>query len=287
MMSANAAVSMRGLLVVGALAAAFGCTKTASTYCDDDEPCLDPVLSYCDLTGEHGSKNGCTEPPGEGTLSDATPGAPDARTGSPDGSTDSPTDATPADLCAGVDCSALDDACNQGYCVAATGECAAQPINEDMQCADTLCGELGPCGGFSSFCDEVGTAERTCQDLTCQAGACVVGPEYEDEQACERQTDGLTCDDTQNSCTPCGGFANTCDETGTRTCTRTEFECVASSCRSSPTSTEQSCVRQTEGVQCGTRPCNFNQGTQQLCCANQACGVTCGECVTPGAPVFR
>lgn len=285
-MRSKVALGVIVLLLGSAVTALTACTKVASSYCDADEPCLDPVLTYCDLTGEQGSKNRCTEPPGQGTLSDATPGGPDARTGAPDGSTDGRIDATPADLCAGVDCSALDDACNQGYCVAATGGCAAQPINEDMQCADTLCGEPGPCGGFSSFCDEVGIAERICQDLTCQAGACVVGPEYEDDQACERQTDGLTCDDTQNSCTACS-FSQTCDELGSRTCTRTEFECVASSCRPSATSTQESCTRQTDGVQCGSRTCNFNQGTQQLCCINQSCVATCGDCVIPGAPVFR
>ncbi len=268
------------IVLVAALAA--GCSKDASSYCDEDEPCTDPTLSFCDLAGEQGAPNQCVVPladAGAGAQADAAL-APDAR---PPGAIDAA-----SDRCAGVDCSALDDACNRGTCVPETGACAAQPINEDMVCAERICGEVGACGGFSSFCDEVGTAERTCQDLTCQAGACVAGPEYQDEEACERQTDGLTCDETTNSCTACGGFDSICDESGTRTCTRTTFTCAASACAASPTSTQQSCSRTTDGNQCGTRSCNFNQGTQQLCCnATQACSVTCGECITPAGPIWR
>jgi hypothetical protein len=267
------------IILVTVLAA--GCSKAESaTYCDEDKPCTDPVLSFCDLTGQQGAANQCVAPVddgGAGAQADAATD-PDAR---PPGEIDA------SDLCADVDCSALDDACNRGTCIPDTGACTVQPINEDMPCADPICGPLGACGGFSSFCDEVGTAERTCQDLTCQAGACVAGAEYEDDQACERNTDGMTCDDTTNTCTPCGGFGSICDESGTRTCTRTTFTCAASECAPSATPTQQTCSRDTDGTSCGTQPCNFNQGTIPLCCNAGGCSVTCGSCTTPAAPIFR
>lgn len=269
------------MLLLTVLAAGCGKPESAA-YCDEDEPCTDPALSFCDLTGERGAPNQCVAPMtdgGAGALADAaSTSTPDAR---PPGAADA------ADLCAGVDCSELDDACNRGVCVPETGACTVQPINEDMPCGEPICGDLGACGGFRSFCDEVGTAERTCQDLTCQAGACVAGPEYQDEEPCERDTDGLTCQDTTNTCTPCGGFGSTCDESGTRTCTQTTFACAASECAASATSTQQACSRDTDGSSCGARPCNFNQGTIPLCCSAGACSVTCGDCVTPGAPIFR
>jgi hypothetical protein len=64
------------------------------------------------------------------------------------------TDRCTAGVCAGtpVDCSSLDDACNQGVCNPATGACQAVPTNEGGSCDDAV------------FCN--GTD-------TCLSGACV------------------------------------------------------------------------------------------------------------------
>jgi len=227
----------------------------------------------CDANGS------CDEPSGDGGAGTSIDGAPtssDARPGS--------TDAAPAGLCAGVDCSDLDDPCNQGICDPDTGECEPQPINEDMPCAEPVCGDFGTCAGFADTCDEIGAHVRTCQDLTCRAGACEVGMPYEDEQLCSRDTDGITCGDPQTSCGACGGFGSVCEESGMRTCTTTTFACDNGTCEGAAGSSTESCSRSTEGLPCGTRPCNFSQGTIQQCCnAAEACSVDCGECITPVA----
>ena len=118
------------IVLVAALAA--GCSKDASSYCDEDEPCTDATFSFCDLAGVQGVPNQCVAPladGGAGAQADAAL-APDAR---PPGAIDAA-----SDLCAGVDCSALDDACNRGTCVPETGACAAQPINETRRTADVV-----------------------------------------------------------------------------------------------------------------------------------------------------
>jgi hypothetical protein len=248
--------------LAGAALALADCGKTSTSDCHDNDSC------------EPGGDGG------PGTPMDGAPGSSDARPGS--------TDAAPGDLCADVDCSDLDDPCNHGMCDPGTGECVPQPINEDMPCAERLCGDFGVCSGFEEPCGEIGTHVRACQDLTCRAGACEVGAPYEDEERCSRDTDGVTCDDPQSSCGSCDGFSSACDESGTRTCTTTTFACGNGTCLSTPKSSTQACSRQTEGNQCGTRSCNFNQGTQQLCCsATQMCSVLCGDCITPVAPIFR
>jgi len=240
--------------------------------------CARTSMSDCEANGS------CDEPGGDGAAGTSIDGAPVSTDARPSGSMD----AAPADLCAGVDCSDLDDPCNRGVCDPDTGECLPQPINEDMPCAERLCGDFDACIGFEEPCGEIGTHARTCQDLTCRAGACEVGAPYEDEQNCSRDTDGLTCDVPQSSCSPCGGFSSACDESGTETCTETTFACGNATCRPSSTSSTQACSRVTDGRPCGTRSCNFNQGTVQLCCnSSQSCSVDCGECMTLGAPVFR
>jgi hypothetical protein len=254
------------VLVAAGLAAAVlalaGCGNASMKECQDTDSCAD--------AGGDG---------GAGKSIDGAAGSSDASPGS--------TDAGPVDLCAGVDCSELDDSCNRGECDPDTGGCAPQPINEDMQCADPLCGTFGACSGFENLCDEIGGQVRTCQDLTCRAGACVVGAAYEDERNCSRDTDGITCDVPQSSCGACGGFSSSCDGSGMRTCTTTTFACGTGTCRSTSTSSMQACTRVTEGIPCETRSCNFGQGTQQLCCTSQMCSAPCGDCIVPRAPTFR
>lgn len=246
-----------------------GCGKAGTNDCEDNPSC------------EPGGDGGA------GTSVDGAPGSSDARPGSTDAGRGT-SDGAPVDLCAGVDCSKLDDRCNRGVCDPDSGDCVPQPINEDMPCADRLCGDFGTCTGFEEPCGELGNHVRTCQDLTCRAGACEVGAPYEDEQRCSRDTDGITCDDPQSSCGACGGFSSACDTSGMRTCTTTTFACGNGTCRGSSTSFPQSCSRPTDGLPCGSRPCNFDQGTQELCCnASQMCSVICGECITPVAPIFR
>ncbi|NOS99969.1 MAG: hypothetical protein HOP29_05025 [Phycisphaerales bacterium] len=111
-----------------------------------------------------------------------------------------------------VNCSSLNNQCNQGVCNPATGICQAQPINEGLTCTDgSLCttGDVcmaGVCAGTAVNCSSLNNQ--------CNVGVCNLGTGL-----CQAQTinEGLTCNDGLNCtvgdvCTSgvCGGIATDC-----------------------------------------------------------------------------
>jgi hypothetical protein len=180
------------------------------------------------------------------------------------------------DLAAGVcnfgavDCSSMNGECSTGVCEEATGACVAQPTNEDQLCgAGDACGAFGPCGNFSQDCDSSGTQTRSCTRNACQAGACV-GTQRTDTAACARVTEGLDCgSDTAPVCASCSGFTEPCGESGSQTCTWTDFSCRSDACVGSPASRNQACLRDTDGASCGM--------ATRTNCSDCAFGSDCGE----------
>jgi hypothetical protein len=150
-----------------------------------------------------------------------------------------------------VDCSSMNGECTTGVCEEATGACVAQPTNEDALCGrGDDCGAFGPCGSFDQVCDSSGTASRTCTRNACRAGVCA-GTQRTDTAACTRVTEGVDCqNDTVTSCGECGSFSETCDESGSQTCTCTDFKCRADVCAPVATSCAQACSRDTDGTTC-------------------------------------
>ncbi|HLU67781.1 MAG TPA: hypothetical protein VKZ63_15965 [Kofleriaceae bacterium] len=239
---------------------AFGCSRENSAYCDESTPCQDEVYSYCDLTGALGAMNGCVKPP----VDASSP---------PDGA---PPDA--ADLCAGVDCSALDSECTRGACDPSTGQCTAEPLEEGAACgAELECGDYSECEFPPGVCPTQGSMTRTCRQYTCQAGVCAAGAPYTESATCARETDGLSCGTTEigGPCSECGGFSeeNICDETGTQSCPCTRQVCAAGSCTVVNSTCSQSCTRQMDGF-----PCGLVNGKQR-CCAPQ--GICTAPCIDP------
>jgi hypothetical protein len=175
-----------------------------------------------------------------------------------------------------VDCSSMNSECSMGVCEEATGSCVAQPINEDQLCGrgDT-CGAFGPCGDFDQVCDSGGTQSRTCTRNACQAGACV-GTQRTDTAACTRVTEGVDCAaDTVGSCGACGGFNGTCGESGSQTCTCTDFKCSRDVCTPAATSCAQSCSRDTDGTTCANPTEVCPNCAYPSVCAQEAPARTC------------
>jgi hypothetical protein len=241
------------LLAIAVCGLGPGCSSPNPAYCDQDTPCQDPVYSYCDLTGAHGARNGCVKLVVDGGTS---------------GSGGS--DAAQVDLCAGVDCTSLDDECLRGVCDPRTGTCAAEPSSEAEACGTVQeCTEYTACT-FGSVCGETGVKTRTCVAYTCQAGACVAGDPAQDQAQCVRQTEGLSCGSTlYTSCSSCT-YSSTCAQSGSQTCTCTDYSCSSGSCQSSSSSCTRGCTRQTDGVLC-----NIVGGGQEVCCNNGACNTGC------------
>ncbi len=102
-------------------------------------------------------------------------------------------DACAAGDCLGdtKDCSALDDACNQGRCDPLDGACIAEPANEGQPCDDGLACSLGDrC--LEGACQPTGLVDCSALDDTCLAGVC-----QEPDGQCVTQpaNQGQPCDD--------------------------------------------------------------------------------------------
>ena len=176
-----------------------------------------------------------------------------------------------------VDCTAMTDDCNDGVCEMATGACIRVPAREASSCgAGQSCGAFGPCGGFADTCDGTGTQARDCVRNICQTGTCAAQP-YVENADCTRNTEGVACGaDTVTGCGGCGGFSDTCDESGTMSCTCTSFRCASQTCTANPTGCQQGCSRSTTGVTCGS-PTVTDCGTCTFgsVCAETAPDVSC------------
>jgi hypothetical protein len=128
--------------------------------------------------------------------------------------------------------------CTPESCVAANGcevarcngsECVMEPAcTEGQICCGGACAPAG--------CDDA----NGCTIDSCGAGGCEHAP-----------NDGLVCGTTlYTDWTPCDGFSDVCDETGTRTRIRMDPICMGGTCRSGETLETEACPRATAGIVC-------------------------------------
>jgi hypothetical protein len=108
-------------------------------------------------------------------------------------------------------------------------------------------------------------------------------------QACSRTTDGDSCGTTTyGAWGACGGFASTCDTTGTQSRKVTKYACSAGACATSTSSQSQSCTRKVaNGTSCGGS--NYCCGGSCVAKSSNshcgACGVVCSNGHSCGSPV--
>ncbi|RDV37219.1 hypothetical protein DV096_14645 [Bradymonadaceae bacterium TMQ3] len=147
--------------------------------------------------------------------------------------------------------------CSGGDCGAVTtsqtstrSDCARD--RSGVSCGSSTHTSWSACGGFANTCDTTGTQTRTRTDYNCSGGSCTTSTATE-TQACTRVTQGNSCGGNDyTSWSNCGGFSNTCDESGTQTRTRTEYHCSGGSCASSNFIESRTCYRDTDSSSCGT-----------------------------------
>jgi hypothetical protein len=187
--------------------------------------------------------------------------------------------------------SVLTPLCSAGVCeTAVTSQTQACARDTDgVGCGATTCDAFGSCGGYTSTCDETGTQSRTCTDRVCSAGSCA-GVARSESQSCTRSTMGVTCDVTTcGSYGSCGGYASTCDETGSQSRTCTDYECAGGGCAPQTRSESRGCTRSTTGLMCSATTCGAwgtcgsytstcdETGTQTRTCTDYECGSgSCG-----------
>ncbi len=193
-------------------------------------------------------------------------------------------------------CTTTSYTCSSGQCNLTSSSSRTQACSvsrEGAVCngASTCSG----CGGFSSTCDESGTQSCTTTVYTCSSGQCSNGTVTNSwSQACSESKYGIACGASPASCTACSGFSNTCDETGTQTCSTTAYICAGGSCGTpaGTSSWSQACSIDTDGQSCGPLsghcgPCegftsDCDQTGTQTCTTNSyACSG--GQCSSSGS----
>lgn len=117
----------------------------------------------------------------------------------------------------GASCNPEGEPCRTGVTDCSTGvpRCDVDGNQPNgSTCAATEIGSFGACGSFGGTCSESGTRSRSVTEFECSAGACVSNERTETE-GCGRDTDGVACGSVNTGpYGACGGFSNTCDETG-------------------------------------------------------------------------
>ena len=210
-------------------------------------------------------------------------------------------DACAAGTCRGiaVDCSHLDDDCNDGFCNPGTGACLRSPINNGGVCSDDdLCttGDLcddGDCRGVAVDCSHL---DDDCNEGVCNPanGNCVASA-INDGLACE---DGLFCTLNETCLVGlCGGGSDhPCDDGIDCTldaCDETDDRCVHTpdhaACDDDNACTDDACA---EGVGCESTANDENACTDGDTCTVDACrdGVCVGtdvDCPDDGDPCTR
>ncbi|MGM0578075.1 MAG: hypothetical protein ACQEXJ_20290 [Myxococcota bacterium] len=263
-------------------------SKTGS--CDDGDPCT--------------TDDTCADGVCVGTPKDCDDGNPcTSDICEPDGSCggDAEPDGTPCgdgktceagqcvDGCSLKDC---DDGnpCTSDDCAVEDGiaQCVNEPTDQGGACGQDSCGSWGSCD-YEGSCAEQGTRSRTCTQQVCDAGQCVSEQTTETE-SCDRSTQGDSCGSTDcDGWGSCDGFASTCDESGERSRTCTEYTCSGGQCQSDSYTETDSCSRNTDGTSCGSNcgswsscgdfssPCD-ETGQRTRTCTESVCSG--GQCET-------
>src|SRR5262249_35037311 len=211
------------------------CMPGTMTECDDQNPCTD---------------DGCDPQIGCSHTNNAAP-------------------------CDDGDACTSGDACSAGACVpGATKSCDDQnPCTDDACDPQTGCTHVNntaPCddGTFCNGADH------------CQGGNCSVHPGSPCAQSCDEVNDVCIGCLNDPDCGPvtygawgvCGGFASTCDTSGTQSRPVTTPHCNSGTCTSTQSTETQACTRTTDGDVCGA----VTYGTWS------ACGGFTGTCAESG-----
>jgi len=147
------------------------------------------------------------------------------------------------------------DTCVDGTCTAGTAKtcddknpCTTDTCDPGTGCVNGF--NIDPCND-GVFCNGADT---------CKDGVCAVHAGNPCGKVCDEAGDQCVGCVTDADCGPvtysawsaCGGYASTCDETGTQSRSVTTPKCVSNVCSNVVTTQAQACTRVTTGVVCGT-----------------------------------
>ncbi|HEX8435880.1 choice-of-anchor A family protein [Archangium sp.] len=142
----------------------------------------------------------------------------------------------------------------------ATGKCEGTTVNDTVTCtrstagvqcraaAHLACDVAEYCSGGVCPADGKTPAGTLCDD----GNTCTTSDKCDGAGSCNGMTQVPSCPVGSETVDACGGFSNTCDETGTRLRTKTtyKYNCATAKCEATTVKTTESCTRSTAGVQC-------------------------------------
>ncbi len=176
------------------------------------------------------------------------------------------------DRCAGGACAPEGPAPCAQFCNESTMACDECVVDDD--CGAVTRGPWGACGGFASTCDESGTQSRSVMTPRCMAGMCSVVTTSE-SQACPRDTEDVTCGTTTFSAWSACNYSDACDQSASRTRTRSERRCTNGACAIRSSTETGSCSRTVaDGTACGGAWLRCCSGT----CRDLRTNARCGAC---------
>ncbi|UJR85242.1 hypothetical protein [Sandaracinus amylolyticus] len=145
---------------------------------------------------------------------------------------------------------------------------------DGIACGVPTTGAWSACTYLDTTCSTSGSRTRTISTPTCASGSCAMIQTIETDTAgCARTTDGVMCGaPIPGAWSLCGGYDDSCDESGTQSRTITTPRCNAGTCTGSTTAPEmRACSRDTDGLMCGAETCT----DYGLCVRTSSSGSAC------------
>jgi len=157
--------------------------------------------------------------------------------------------------------------CNTPQTTTETGSCSRN--TDGSSCGSIQYGTWSTCGYISDCDNAAPDRSRTVTTYTCKAGACASSTSTQ-KSSCSRNTDGDPCAPfSYDAWSACGGYANTCDETGVQSRRESGKKCSAGACVNYTGTQTRNCSRDTDGRTCGRTGCGDT-------CKAGACELKCG-----------
>ncbi len=177
----------------------------------------------------------------------------------------------------GDPCTTADD-CGATDFICCGNECRQPDCDDGNPCTDDACTREGCVNDpIDAACDDhvYCNGADSCRDGTCSVHVgdpCPGGTScVEASAACVSCTADADCPGASEAPVGgCGGFDDTCDESGTQAWRVTTYRCVASSCVAEPRDEMRACTRDRTGVSCGSGDETCRGGA--CVCGSSACG---------------
>lgn len=169
-------------------------------------------------------------------------------------------------------------------CTGASADCPTNGfVDAGVGCGSTTYTAWSSCDAGAS-CATSGVQTRTRTEQACNGGNATCTPNTATEsQACNRPSEGAVCGTTTFGNWSSCDYGSDCDESASRSRTRTEPRCASGVCQANQANENEACNRSQENVSCGTA--SFTAWS--ACAQSATCSLTGTQTRTRTDPVCR